>query len=393
MTKYENIVVKTGLYSILTYIIYTLFWPQAFVIGFITDMEYHIARIMPIIRGEYYCPHSMLHYMVYWIHSVFEWLGSDMMLHDVMIWVQIVCFLLILELTHQVMKFYLKDKYSYFTLLIIATTLMFVISIYTPGFYKLLYYGKYSPNTWHNPTTFLIKPIAICCFMGMYLYIKEYELTKNKLFLIVLSALFTLGIWAKPSFAITYYPALFLFVVIYHTKEYKLYLKIFLILLPSLILLAFQYINTYYAALDNTSDLKDNIILTFFGFTRLWTKHVFISLLLAIAFPLSVIILDFKNAVKNRLLIFTWLFTLIGYLQVSFLAEKIKFKEGAFVSGYNYSLFFLFIFSMIHFLNFAKENTKEKEQLKSAVILAIYCMHLLSGVYYYFHYLSTESFF
>lgn len=392
MSKSVNAIIKIAFYLILATIVFILFYVQAHSSGFKTDTNSHVARIMPIIKGEYYLPHSMLHYLTFGIYSLCYWLSIKISLLNVMILLETFLVVLIVEIIYKILKFYLENKYSEPILLLIAVSLIFITSIYAPFFNKLLYLGQWSPNTWHNPTTFIIKPIAICCMFGIYLFIQEHKFTKNKIFIVLLSAIFTLSIWAKPSFAISFYPALFIFLLVFHAKKYKLYLNIFLILLPSVIFLVIQYLRTYYVQIENTTDLKDNIIFTFFGVTRLYTSNIFISLILAIAFPLSILIMDFKNVRKNHILILAWLNIIIAYLQSSFLAEKFKFNQAAFVFGYNLALFFLFIFSFIHFLDYIRVKSEKKEKIIGSILLIVFFLHLYSGVYYYFHFLLTKSY-
>lgn len=391
MNRTINKIIKIDLYIIVSICAFLTFYCQAYR-GYDTDIGLHVMRIIPVVHGDYYIPHSMLHYITYGIYKICNWISLNISLYDVMVLLETFLVALILYIIYRVLLYYLKDKFNEIILLLISISLIFVTSIYIPFFNKFMYFGQGSPNTWHNPTTFIIKPIAILCFWGLVTYIQKYQHLSNKKLPIILSILFALSVWAKPSFAITFYPALLIFLIIYYRKNFKIYWNIFLILLPSIILLAIQYYHTYSQSLASTNDMKDNIIFTFFGVIRLWTKVPFISLLLAIAFPLSILVIDLKNVKKNQILILSWLNVIIAYLEFAFLAEKYKFPQGAFGFGYNLALFLLFIFSFIHLLNYIKSNTQKKQQIYAAICLIIYSLHLYSGVLYYLRYFITKTY-
>jgi hypothetical protein len=284
------------------------------------------------------------------------------------------------------------DGFGNFIKVLIAISLVFVASIYFPLFSHLIYLGQWSANTWHNPTTLLVKPIALCSMVGVYFLISKNPISEKIKFRIALSILFALGIWAKPSFAITFYPALALFMILYYGKDLKLLFTIFIVMFPAAILLVIQYVQTYYAELNSTTDLKDNIIFSPFAVIHYFSPNAFVSFLLATLFPIAVFIADYANAKKNRLLILVWFNLFSAYFFVSMFAEKIKFTQANFAFGYNLALFFLFIFSFIHFINFIKSKKDFRSQLISSLLMLIFFLHLFSGVYSYFRFLLLKDY-
>ena len=283
-------------------------------------MVFHVERIHPIIKGSYFLPHSMTHYLVYGAYYISNILSVNTSLTSIMILSETLLVVLMVFMISQLLVQKFKHLYSRRTLLLISLSLIIVSSIHLPLVSRYFYLGNWSPNTWHNPTTFLIKPIAFLCILGIYYFIKQQNHANKGVYVISLSTLFTLSVWAKPSFAITFYPALFIFTFIYYTRDFKLYIKIFLILLPSLVLLFFQYYKTYHTKINDTFDLKDNIVFTNFGIIKLYTNNILLSLISAIAFPISILIIDFKSVKNNQLLILSWFTLIISYLQLSFFA-------------------------------------------------------------------------
>jgi uncharacterized membrane protein len=302
--------------------------------------------------------------------------------------------LLIYMLTLKLISNGSKTKYSSL-LLVSALALLFVTPIYLPFFNNNLYLGQWSPNIWHSPTIFMVKPFVLLIFFIISISIVDKNLEINNFRKVLLSFLLLISSIAKPSFVFSFIPAFVLYHILYHIRSYRYYIISLLIILPCVLFLMWQYLNTYNVEISQTNDLQDKIIFTFFGVTKLYTPNVFISLLLAICFPLSVVVIDFRNVLLNRILVLCWINTLIAYLQASFLAEKFKFDQAAFTFGYSIALFPLFIFSFIHFLNFSGNKSKNINNflLKFIFVISIFCAHLVSGIYYYIKYVYFGKFY
>jgi hypothetical protein len=140
--------------------------------------------------------------------------------------------------------------------------------------------------------------------------------------------------------------------------------------------------------------MKDQIIFTNFGVLKLYTPSIFISLILAIGFPLSILMLDFRSALKDDLLIMSFLNTIFGYLQAAFLAEKFKFDGAAFTFGYSLSLFLLLVFSLVFFIRWMDRQTiiSWKVKFKAGFCALMFSLHLISGIIYLINNFYQRSF-
>jgi hypothetical protein len=349
------------------------------------DMMAHIRRIMPIVNGTYFLPHPLFHYTVYGIFSVLQLCHLHVTLEDVAFIFTSICILFIFHLTYKTLRYFIDSKVNDIALLLCSFALIMVMAVYVPFFSHNVYLGQWSPNIWHSPTMFLLKPFAIIAALLMGVYLTKTEL-KNKGQYITLSLCLALSAFAKPSFVFSFFPAIGIFILLYRRTNIKVYKQVFFIVLPTLLVLVWQYFSTYFADITTTTDLKDKIVLTFFGVTKLYSPNVFISLILAIAFPLAVVCVDFKNAIKNKILILMWLNAFVAYLQSSFLAEEFKFEQAAFSFGYSISLTILFIYSLVHFLQFVTERKQAGYfKLKSILVWSIFGLHFVAGVYYYYN--------
>jgi hypothetical protein len=382
-------IIRLLTYFVIGYLSFLIFYYQAYQ-GFDTDLPYHVDRINPIITGQYYLPHSFFHYLVYYIHLIFAEFSLHTSMLNIAIWLLSALIVIILDITYRIFVARVDKEHHKLTLLFASVSLIFVTPIYLWFFNKNLYLGQWSPNIWHNPTILLLKPFAIVTLFFTIIYFSENQIF-NKIWVKILFSLFiALSTWAKPSFVISFIPATYLYLFFYHKKIFKSFVNASLLFLPTIAVLALQFLQTYSQDIQSTNDLRDTIVFTFFGVTKLYSPNVFISLLLAIAFPLFLLIVDFKNCLKDQYLMLSWLNTVIAYLYASFLAEKFKFDQGAFTFGYSLALLLLFIFSLIHFLKFYHYN---KAKFSYICLTLLFSLHLCSGIYYFFNYLLTGIYF
>jgi hypothetical protein len=272
--------------------------------------------------------------------------------------------------------------------LLFSIAINFVIAIYIPSFNKKMYIGQWSPNIWHSPTMTFLKPFALMSFFWLILYLKNKDnLKRGLLFLSSVSLL--IGTFIKPSFVICFIPAVALYLLFFRYKQYKLYLKIFLVFLPSLLLLSYQYIETY--SLGNTpSYFHDKIILTWFGVNKIYTKSILISTLLVLAFPLSILAFSYRRIKQNIPLLLSWILLVVSFFISNIIAESIKFVAGAFIFSYIICLFILFVFSLSEYLNWFVEF--KKNRLKISIAGIIFSFHLFSGILYFSKLIEHGSF-
>jgi hypothetical protein len=382
MTYYR--ITKLIISSSLIWIFYRLFYFQA-VQKLDSDFIAHINRIDPIISGEYYFPHSFFHYIVHYTTNLVSFFLENTNHVHLGFCIVILFIFLLIEVVEKIIQ-KTCPKTNKVSAYLWSIAMLFPVAIYVQPFNENIYLGQWSPNTWHSPTMFMVKPLALISF---YLVIKIIGNRINNPFdrtPILCSFMLMISIWAKPSFAISFIPATVLFYFLFRKKDKIKVATIFLILIPGTVLLGYFYLKTYYFTLSATSDMKDNIIIDLFGVTSLYTENVFISLLLAIAFPLSILLADYKKVLKNKYLILGWLNVVIAYGLSILFAEKYKFDQAAFAFGYGVALFILFVFSTTYFIN--NFNQERKLTRKGLFLMTIFSLHFLSGIFYLYRYFT-----
>lgn len=341
-----------------------------------SDLPQHLEIIDNYIKGNFYIPHPVFHLTVYFL-SLLAGVTTATAAPIVMT-LSVALTLLAVESTLRFLdgsdQFKLSNHFA-------ALSLLFAIAIYLPFFSQYMYLGQLSPNIWHSQTMLMLRPVALLSFV---LYVRFILLGKSdSLPGLTAGALLLFASTAiKPSFVITFIPALFIYHLLFHWTEKERWLKGALWLAPSVLLLAYQFIRTYLSA-GTESYFHDSIIFTWFGFLKLHSPNLFISALLVLAFPLSVLFSDWQRALNNRYLLLSWLVTFVAYLQASFLAEAQKFDQGAFAFGYVNALFLLYIFSLQELMARIRSESTPSFTPANLVPLAIFSLHLFSGIIYF----------
>ncbi|MFN8207840.1 MAG: hypothetical protein U0T82_10605 [Bacteroidales bacterium] len=361
--------------------------------GVASDIPQHSDIIDSVINGTYNVPHPMYHYIVFGLSKFLELLHLPHSYNQAGIlfltfWMGVLAYTIF-----RILCYYLSGSMSRIYISLLTVALIFVTSFYPFAFNHNLYLGQWSPNIWHNPTMFMVKPFA---FLAVFLFLyweSNYNVNSYKL-PVYLSVTTIFSLAAKPSFVFFFLPAIFVFLLIYIKKfNISFYKMLVLSFLPAFCYLLLQYFSTYFLQNNGSPGLKDEIVFTLWGVTKLYTSHVFISLILALAFPLFVVLSDLRGFSRDRSLIFAWLCTFFAYLQASFLAEQVKFTQGNFTFGYSLSLSILFIFSVIHLFQAWNKNKRTLvKKLINICGLMLLFGHLFSGVYYYYKYLLVGTY-
>ncbi len=276
---------------------------------------------------------------------------------------------------------------------IIALALCFITPIYVPWFNAKLYVGQGSPITWHNPTNMMVKPFAIAAFYLTIRLLDEIEQKKvaDARQLIKLAICSFFSVIAKPSFYQGFIPALGVYIIwrLISKKSYlKLYLRLSIAFLPGMLILILQFLVSFY------SGSGEGIGIGWFMARDESMGSPIISLLLVVLFPLLYIMLNFRRAVRNNTIQLAGIYTAISWLEAALIVEYGKrFYNGNFEWASHVAYLVLWVVtSSEFFLDLQNMDlTNIKARRKNAVLLTVWLMHLVSGIYYaYFIYTSPN---
>jgi hypothetical protein len=339
------------------------------------DYMAHFYDVKHVVHGSWSLPHIGFEYITYYLSKL-----SHLSINTVGILFIDFCFSASVYIVYWLLRQFLSIPAS---LAMLSTVGLFIVcAIYVPVFNKNIYLGQGSPNVWHNPTLIILKPFS---FLLTYLTICALDLREKKEYWLWICVLLFLTMIFKPVFWLVYIPALFIYITLTQTKNLKVYLLATVAILPCCILALYQY-HLMQIGFDKQSDGGSGVIISVFGVLHLYTPNVFISLLLAIGFPLAMAIFRFKAVFANKYLQFIWIMLVVGWIQMAFLAERgHHFGDGNFFWGYIIILHLLFVFSFIEYFKWlfvekiGKNFVIRIEQIGVSLLLFA---HFVSGIIY-----------
>lgn len=267
-------------------------------------------------------------------------------------------------------------------LLTLSLMLVAPITLFTLSDHRL-YLGYIGINVYHNPTITMLKPLALWLFWAVIACLDGEHPRLNILLLVLLTVSSTL---TKPNYSLALLPV-FVPLIIFRWIKKKptqwFYLG-FGFILPAVLVLAYQYWYGYYSADVSRVVFAPLREMRYYAPTGLgW------MFLLSILFPLSVLILRFRQVLKNdQGLLIAWGAFLVSAGMTYLLAEEggraysLNFQWGAQVS-----LFVIFVHSvllLIHLWKPAPTETHPQLPRWQKVFLAVlFGLHLISGIIWY----------
>lgn len=264
-----------------------------------------------------------------------------------------------------------KEKVSLVSLM---TFLLFVLGpLYVPQFNVRYYLGQGTPNTWHNPTNLAVRPFAILAFILIVKLIRDYKKSTdfNKKELLALSITLAISVLAKPSCIIMLVPGLGLYMIITILKDKKLlnlYVRIIFAFVPAVILLFAQYLIIF------ASGQRGNSIgIGWCDVLHLYTSNIFVSMLLALAFPLYIFIVDYKESLRDVSVGLALCCLVSGWLEAVLLFEDgDQFYTGNFLWGYYLAMFFVWMVTIKRLI--LMEKDKKYIKWIGWILLLLHCV-------------------
>jgi hypothetical protein len=355
---------------------------------YLSDLPAHLGIAQSVAAGGPYVPHSGFHRTILALSSL-----SGLSLADSAV-VVLASFVTLLALTiYMALHRTLASTHLPGLVLFLTAAMMLVAAIYVPFFNSKVYLGQGSPNVWHNPTILAAKPFALISFLFCCRYF-EAQGPQRRVWWIAIAALALLiSVFMKPNFALVFAPALAATLILTGPKNHKAYLSGLLIVLPAVLALAYQYWRM--RALGGTIQGPINFRLDMFALWRQWSPNVAISLLLALAFPLSVLLLRWRQAIRSFSWLLAWIMTVVGILQFGLLAIDGPFYgAGDWSWGYLFALQILFLVSIIEFFRWSDSVSRDRlaTRICATAVCVVFSLHLVAGIYYFGYMMSGGIF-
>lgn len=291
-----------------------------------------------------------------------------------------------------------------------AVCLMFVGPLYIPRFNEVYHPGAGTGNIWHNPTNIMVKPFAILIFCVVAKIItSERQIKRNEI--IFLAVTMFLSVLAKPSFLQGFIPGLGLYMIIALVRKFsreslKKYLLIAGSFIPSVVLVFYQFYISLFGQERGTKmvsemtetekiaaqvgEIVGNGNQQGIGFSwgrtyTHWTPNMYISFLLAIAFPLFVFMFNYRKMLKDRVVQLALCFETAAWLEGAIIYQKGPGEhQGNFWWASYLSLYIVWTIALYYFLDSSTRIDFRKK--RNAVYLVfgsvLFFAHLLFGLFY-----------
>ncbi len=303
---------------------------------------------------------------------------------------------------------------------LLAVSLFFISMLYPPkGIYlpgiKFNYLGVFSPNPFHNATYMAARPFAILAFLWYVKLLPVYEgglgnacgeaegKSAKPADYILFSVFLLLATMTKPSFTLVMVSTAGLIML------YRLFRSGFRSFLPT-VQLGLSFIPTFldllyqYKGVFVPEDGAEGGIGFCFG--DVWRNvcdNIPLAVCLLAAFPLLVLVLNFKELKTDTLYRFSWQLFLVGLAETFLLYEKgFRKFDFNFSWGYMYGAFFCHMGSLVLLSRktlqaFGREGGEGERKVLRKLLLAAqwlaFLWHLACGILYFGKYMTGAMYY
>lgn len=265
--------------------------------------------------------------------------------------------------------------------------------------------GLYSMNPIHNPTQMCVKGFSLVCLCLVY-DIWQRQKNENyqglffkvekglKRYYIYLSFMLFLSVVAKPTFAEMFIPAVALVMlgewiarIIRKDGSAASYfrecLKMLLCALPALGYMLLQFI--LYFVMGGSHGSEGSLVIT--GFLEVWsmyTENVGLSVLLGMAFPLFMVLINAGYFVKDDMGRLALACYGVGFLEAALLGESAVLSFGNFLWPMMSGMLVMWVVSVLRLM--ALERTQADTGLRKNLLniaWSLFFLHVLCGFLYF----------
>ena len=235
---------------------------------------------------------------------------------------------------------------------ICALACNFAIAVYLPSIHSYYTVGSPGGNCWHNSTYTVMRLLALAALVFYLKFDGRIECTSKARSWALFTLMLTLATAVKPSFVITFGPAVFVLCLIDLGREgassVKRSLLVGLALLVALVVVFVQLTILFPSDGSGEGGIA-------FGLAKVWrARHanIFVSFFQSLAFPLLVVACTRLRFWKDRSFLLAWLTVFFAMAEYVFLYETgERTYHGNFGWGLSFPMFYIFVISCAVFLD------------------------------------------
>ncbi len=273
--------------------------------------------------------------------------------------------------------FRITFNFSWSLAFALGSMLLSPISLFTPHH---LYFGYIGLTTYFNPTSILLKPLALAhLFLVVQLLSKKSVTTANSIVLTLLTLL--TGI-ARPHYFMCIIPALVIYLMI-RWRDIHMVIRplVWTVFLPGCLLLAWQFFFTFISGSHDYA--KSAIILAPLAGMREHSLHLAPKLLASIALTGSLLFYYRREILHTPMLLLPAIAAVIG-LAYSYLLVEAGERGGSmnFIRAGEISIFLLTMCATIYHARSLKERKWQWNTANNGITM-LYLLSLASGILLY----------
>lgn len=271
--------------------------------------------------------------------------------------------------------------------------LMIMGPLYMPRYAQYYYLGQGTGNIWHNPTNMAVKGTAVLAFMliGALIY-RENNSVKHYLLLAVLLMISALE---KPSFLQGIIPGVGLYMILRcifemfwrrdrkkFVSECKNFIKIITAFIPAAFILFFQFYVSFFSG-----EQSGGIGIAYGFVLHNYSSNLFHSFLLAFAFPIVVLIIDFKSMIKDIFFQVACCYEFSAWLESAMIYEKgTRMFHGNWLWASYLSMFIVWMISLMKFCEniSKKEINSHRKVIGIGIGISAFSLQVLCGFLYWY---------
>lgn len=294
-------------------------------------------------------------------------------------------------------KYDFRNGVEFFAV-ILTFGMFFSSMLYLPGRPRILgitgsYLGVFTPNPYHNITYMAARPFAVLAFFLFAGILEYYEKRTDRKEFALFGASLLLATMTKPSYTLILVSAAGL-VMLYRLfrsggKNWKRSFYLGLAFVPTFLDLLYQFGGVF----GKTSKAGEDggIGLGIGSVWKLYTNNIPLSIVLALGFPLLVLLFHGKELKNNICYQFSWIQLLVSMAQLFLLYEKgRRFSDANFAWGYMYGIFFVFVASLLVLMEDTIGRRRKSYSLWAQWLF--YALHLICGIGYFVYIMGGNAF-
>jgi hypothetical protein len=292
-----------------------------------------------------------------------------------------------------ILSYYLVEKTAPSKAVAGLISLALILAMPLPNWWDPdeIYVDKIAPNIWFNSTAILNMPFDVLLFFAAVKWL-ESQSVRNSIWLAVFSVL---SVLTKPNYVLAFFPVLgFIVLVRAIAKRNRgaLHTLLFCTGLALVIcgVLVAQYADTFTGTSSvpeiSTSEVSPLEIAPLLVWSQ-YSPNITASLLLSIAFPLSVTVLCFKQIKNNAAVTLAWAVFAVALLQYMLLAERGEaLAMGNWGWGSNFAMYILFLVSTMVLVS-------QPRSPRFYFAATLFGFHVASGIYHYLKVARGEGYY